>query len=525
MTSPTYIPGPDFSGLAQLGQAIGQIINPGAQKEKEVEDFFLANPQIGAQFAAAQREAERQFVESPPIDVGDASKRDLVPNVLEQFGVSSEKAQQIFKAFPESSEERLSGVKEQAELVRLRTEMAKNKYSQTIISSLTSRDVPNLQALQQSSELVLGTKLNEAQTQRLEEWSRYLEGLKESDPGQYIRAVMATASPKFLEDLQSREQLELGRDELSLRGELGRAGLRLEKEDQDLRREIAEADRELRARGLSLDERKTDLQERFGERGLKLDERRVRVSEGQLSIEERNLKLREKAAELQSISDSADRQLRIFDLTMEAQNNLDDALDRLSTALDEGSESEKEVAIQRANEASAMVRALSPSQGRVEFDPGGRGFITGRLKDVLFTRLAPGTLDVGMRAQYENFIGVFQEADPGSSFAEMFQQFRESESGQEFFGGLTEQEKGKFTLDAQAQFGAIARAQQEGERGLPPVDSLSDKSLAASIERVSKILETATPATHDFRARLDLQRRLTDLRREATRRRGFGGAL
>lgn len=211
----SFIPGPDLSFIGDIGKSISQIIDPGRERRQQVEEFFLANPEIGQQFAAAQREAERQFQANPPADVGDARVEGVVPNVLEQFGFDPGQAQQTLKAFPESAAERLGPERETAELIKLRTEMAKNNYSQVIIQSLLSGDVPNLEALQAGAKAVFGRDLAKAETQRLDDWNQHLESLRETDPSRFIRAVMATANPNFLQDLQHRETLALRERELN----------------------------------------------------------------------------------------------------------------------------------------------------------------------------------------------------------------------------------------------------------------------------------------------------------------------
>lgn len=389
----SFIPGPDFGFIGDIGQSIAQIIDPGKERRQQVEEFFLANPQIGAQFASAQREAERQFQAAPPPDVGVAGVEGVVPNVLEQFGFDSDAAQQLLSAFPESPEERdvlrrekagLPALQIEADLAALREGIATSNYRQNLAAALDAKGIPELQATQAAAEAALGAKLGDFQRDYLAKWRTHLEGLKESNPFEFRRALAAMNSPEFLRDLQHRE-------ELALRGE--------------------------------------------------------------------ELDIRQSLAGLEAAQGAADRDIKLFGLTLDAQENLDTQLDRLTAALETGEEADKALAIDRVNEAAALVRAVSPAGATFAIDPGKRKFFTGRLKGIRFTRLAPGTLAVPLAIQYERLLSIFEQATGPTTFEQLQQQLVEAEEGRAFLGELTPQERSKFFTDAQQVFGSLDAAE------------------------------------------------------------------
>ncbi len=386
-----FIPGPDFSGLARLGAGIGKILNPNREREEQIQEFFLQNPIEGAQFAAAQRELERQFEANP--NIGDASVDIPVPNVLEQLDIDRDKTLQILAAFPESGQERLEQARQRAglselqvrsEVATLNQNIAESGYRQKLTTALDERGIPELAATQAAAEAVLGAELSQFQQNYLSRWRLHLEGLKDSNPFEYRRALAAMNSPEFLRDLQFRESLALQGRELDVRGRL---------------------------------------------------------------------------AEIEAAQGSADRDIKIFGLTLDAQENLDTQLDRLQEALKGGEEADKELAIDRVNEAAALVRAVSPPGATFDVDPERKTFFSTNIKGIRFTRLAPGTLSVPLAVQYEGFLNVFESATGEVTFEELQQQLVQSRDGTAFLGELTAQERTKFFSDAQQLFKRLESAE------------------------------------------------------------------
>jgi len=408
----SFIPGPDLSFIGDIGRSIGQIIDPNREQREQVEAFFLQNPEIGQQFALAQREAERQFQADPPQDVGDARVETVVPNVLEQFGFKLDDTQQLLSAFPESPEERLSLAREkaglpalqvEAEVATLRESIATSNYRQNLAASLDAKGIPELQASQAAAEATLGTKLSDFQKDYLAKWRVHLEQLRESNPFEFRRALAAMNSPEFLRDLQHREELAARGEELNVRARL---------------------------------------------------------------------------AEIEAAQGSADRDLKVFGLGLDAQDNLDTQLDRLELALEKGKEDITLLAIDRVNEAAALIRAVSPAGATFAIDPGKRKFLTGRLKGVSFTRLAPGSLSIPLAWQYERLLDDFRKASSGT-FESLQQILAVDAEGRAFLGELTPQERSKFWSDARQVFGAFDAAEIAEAGGEDEADAEIERLKAA----------------------------------------------
>ena len=447
-----FIPGPDFSFIGKLGQSIAQLIDPGAERRGQVEELFLTNPDVGIQFAAAQRELERQFQADPPQDVGNAAVLNVVPNVLEQFGFKLDDTQQLLSAFPETSDERLAQARAKAGLPSLQAEAEAAKLSESIVTSgyreklvvaLDAKGIPELLASQAAVEGALETKLSEFQKDYLDKWITHLKGLEQSNPFEFRRAMAAMNSKEFLRDIQHRE-------ELALKGE--------------------------------------------------------------------QFDFRKSLADIEAAQGSADRDLKIFGLGLDAQDNLDTQLDRLEKAFEKGTEEEKNLTILRVNEAAAIVRAVSPSGAAFAVDPGKRKFFSGRLKGVRLTRLAPGSLSIPIAIQYERLLGVFEAADPGTPFETLQQQLLQDSEGAAFIGGLTPSERAKFFTDAQAQHGAIQLGQQEPPAQRPG-EELSDEELNTEITRLKTEIKASSAETLSFEARLKLRDDLRKFESEQRRRR------
>ena len=245
-----FIPGPDIGGsLASIGQSIGQILDPNRERREQVEELFLTNPQILQQFAEAQREAERQFNENPPVGVGDAALENVAPNVLEQFGHSLSQTKQILAAAPETGKERLRGVQERADLAEAEARISESNLRTNLANARDARGIPGLQATEEFFKLSLGTDLSDAQSQALADYNVILEDLRETNPAEFGRAIAAQVSPQYLTDIRRAEELQIRRDELALRGQ-----------EIDLRNRLAEisgassdADRFLKTMNLRLD--------------------------------------------------------------------------------------------------------------------------------------------------------------------------------------------------------------------------------------------------------------------------------
>lgn len=426
MTAP-IIPGPGQDIGAALGNIVGlirKIVDPGREERDRVEQFFLANPEIGQQFAAAQREQVRAFETSP--DIAKAGVSVPPPNVLQPFGFDVGQTEQVLGAFPENEAERLGNLRRQAgierftveaELAVLREKAETSKLGARLALARSAEGVPELTASREAIEETLGAELNENQLNYLGQWNKYLEELKVSNPFEFNRALIAMSSPEFLRDIQFREELALRRSALEIEQDIAALG------DQPT------------------------------------------------SIE-------------------------LFKLNLDAQNNLDTQLDRWREALESGSEEEKAIALQRINEAAALVRAISPVGAQFAVDPGKRGFLTGRLRGFRVTRLAPGTLSVPLAVQYERLLGVFEAADPSTPFAELRVQLTQDPQGAAFLGALSPREIAKFWADAQAQLGGLAGVTVLGE------DEEEADEAQTSTEIFSRDIGRAIAAAGRFGARL-----------------------
>ena len=463
----SYIPGPDLSGISDIGEAIAALIDPNRGRREAIENMLLANPDIGQGLAAAQREAQREFesrVQDPAI-AADVDVEIPTPNVLERFGFKPEQTEELLGAFPENEAERLGIEQKNLNIARLQAEsqrqellasMATNKYTERVASSLNEQGIPELSALSQAVELTLGIKLNQTQKTYLGRWIQHLEGLKETNPFEYRRALAAMNSEAFLTDLQRREQFDIAREGLA--------------------------------------------------------------------IERARLSLQEMIAGLESATDSTDQQLKIFDLTLEAEKNLDTQLDRMSAAIDEGSEEEKRIGIIRANEAAALVRALSPGAAGIAVDVGKKGFISGKIKGIRLTRLAPGSLAMPLAIRYEQLLSVFEGADPTTtSFESLQESLLNSVEGREFLSALTPNERSKFLVDAQARHGAI-QLSEEAEVELPTAE-LSPEETTERIAELELILREGVEGGHSIRERIDARKELARLKTQAAPLKRFPGGV
>ena len=434
-----FIPGPDLSGIGQIAGLIKQLISPDDPREREIEEFFLQNPEVGQQFASAQREAERQFESDPPLkDIGDAAIENVTPNVLEQFGFSPDKTQQLLSAFPETGQERLDqarikaglpALQVESEISTLRENIATSGYREKLTSALDAKGIPELAATQAAAEAALGTDLSNFQKDYLAQWRTHLEGLKESNPFQYRRALAAMNSPEFLRDLQFKEEIALRGEELDVRGRL---------------------------------------------------------------------------AEIDAAQGSAEQELKLFGLGLDAQKNLDTQLETLERVLKEGEEADKALAIDRVNEAAALIRAVSPAGATFAIDPGKRKFFSGRLKGIRFTRLAPGTLAPTLAVQYERLLSIFEQATGDTTFEGLQQQLVEDADGRAFLGELTPQERSKFLSDAQQVFRSLDIAEFEPVEGESAIDAERRRIREEGLPGVQAFLEfrrRGKPSTRRDRGR------------------------
>ena len=220
---------------------------------------------------------------------------------------------------------------------------------------------------------------------------------------------------------------------------------------------------------------------------------------------------------IEAAQGSADRDLKVFGLGLDAQVNLDKQLDRLELALDKGKEDITLLAIDRVNEAAALIRAVSPAGATFAIDPGKRKFISGRLKGISFTRLAPGTLSIPLAWQYERLLDDFRKSSTGT-FESLQQILSVDQEGRAFLGELTPKELAKFWSDSRQVFGAFDAAAAEPTRQEPGTE-LSDEELITEITRLKEEIKTSSAETHSFEARLKLRDDLRKIESEQRRRR------
>jgi hypothetical protein len=115
--SPFFIPPPQIGQiLASLGSSLAGIIDPNRGRRKEIENFLLQNPEIGASLAAQQEQEEAQGrqavaeltgvegeVQTPeglPVEAPTITGVEAAPaNVLEAYGFNPEQARQALRPF------------------------------------------------------------------------------------------------------------------------------------------------------------------------------------------------------------------------------------------------------------------------------------------------------------------------------------------------------------------------------------------------------------------------------------------
>lgn len=224
----SFIPGPGDKlqrALAGIGQAIGQIIDPNRERRRKVEELLLTNPQIGQQFAKAQREAEAGFF-APEGKVAEA--REPAPNVMETFGFSREQTRRLFQAFPPTAEEKLDvpGLQARAQAEQL-------KFQSTLFSQMNELGVPTTQALGEAMKQRLNRELTDVELTRLGEWQTRLNELATTNRPEFLRALAATQSPEFLRDIQFREELALKREIAENEGAVRRLALEAEQAESE----------------------------------------------------------------------------------------------------------------------------------------------------------------------------------------------------------------------------------------------------------------------------------------------------
>ena len=455
-----FIPGPDLSGLGDIAGLIKSLVDPGREKEKQIQEFFLGNPDVGKQFAVAQQELEDQFRDERAqglAGVGDASIGTLgvqidVPNVLEQFGVDLDRTKQILSPFVTTAQERQT---QQAEKVKLEADIAESDLRRRLALARGEHGIPERQASVESFELHFKKKLTKDQAKLHDDFMESLRILGKTDPGKARLGALAMGSPEFVTAIQNAEQIEQ------------------------------------KNRELEQGERRLDLQEELNA--------------------------------LKAAENLAAQAVERGKFVISARASLNGQLKLLQEAIEGGTESQRELNLQLTNDAIATLRAVSPGAGTFTLTPGNRSFWGGKMKNFNFERLAPGFLPEDLTIRYERALTVFEEANPNTEFEITLRQFLEHPDGKEFVADLAtfdpEGERGLmsgFVAHAQQRFGTLQIGQEEVVEGK---EELSDEELDTEITRVQAEIQASSPETHTIRERLKLRGDLADLRRQKARRR------
>lgn len=193
-----FIPPPNFGGaFAQLGQGIANIIDPNADRKRMIADFFLQNPQIGAQFAEAQRRLEQERIagtlEAPELTqeelqaagTADAPLPSIVGREAERLepvgpepnifpDLSLEETRTLLAPFPSTIEERA-----RTELRKLRTEVDGELVTPAALIARTQ--LLNLENLLGEQQLAQVSTKNQILAQT--EIPKIIEDIARSDPG------------------------------------------------------------------------------------------------------------------------------------------------------------------------------------------------------------------------------------------------------------------------------------------------------------------------------------------------------
>lgn len=230
-----FVPPPNIGGaLAALGESLAKIIDPDAERRRQVENFLLQNPEVLGQFAAAQRTATREA--GPPRtevarEAADARRpapsaegeaERISPNVLEAFGFGREQAADLLRLAPETPAERLKVALTKAGFTELEAErlVAESKLKRVeaeegadvarlegeTARALMKADVPRLTAQFEVINAERGIEAGEQETKRLRDYAAYLSTL----PAEVRNQInLSRFDPAYFEALLARERMSL----------------------------------------------------------------------------------------------------------------------------------------------------------------------------------------------------------------------------------------------------------------------------------------------------------------------------
>jgi len=477
-----YIPGPDIGGaLAQLGQGIADILNPNAERDREIENLVLTEPEIGKAFAAAQREAQREFeaqsqeLLQDPSRVADVDVQVEPPNVLSRYGFDQAKTEELLKIYPEDEAERLANFRREEGVARLQAEseamalkakISTDRFQSRLAKAKSDLNIPELEAYSSLLKTDLDIDLSEEGKDRLSRWIQLTTELAESDDpkdqAEFRRLQFAMNSEAFLRDIQFKESIGLDRERLGL----GREQLELEK--------------------------------------------------GRLGLERERLSFQQNLAEIDTAKDFADRQIKIQDLKFKAQDKFNIEQRLLNEALAEGTQEAITAAIVGFNNAAAQLRSLSPEGTSLAVDAkvgaGGFLWLGKKIKGVRLTVLAPGNMHVSRRFRYEQFMDAFASADPDTPFAEDMQLILDNPEGVAFIESLTPEQRNKLMSDAQRIHGAeelARRAEVRAEEGKETVGK--EVELKEEMAKIDLELNQIPRGQRDSEKAIALRRRKVQL--------------